>query len=60
MVTNKGDIVQGLKNTYDDIIPAVDAFFYQWNPSIAIRMEEICGDYVEKNSFIWSHSMRVS
>ena len=41
-----------LESSYDDIIPAVDDFFDQKDPSTATLMEEVCinhkKDYAEK------------
>ena len=31
----------GLKSSCDDVISAVDDFFDQWDPSTAMRMEEV-------------------
>ena len=53
----------GQKSSYDDVIPAVDDFFYQWDLSNATPIEEVCGPQKElcwKINVIWSHSMRVS
>ena len=30
-----------LKSLYDDVISAVDDFFYQWDPSSATLMEKV-------------------
>ena len=33
-----------LKSSYDDIISAIDDFFFvEWNPSNATLMKEMCG-----------------
>ena len=37
-----------LKNSYHDVISAIDDFIDQWNPSTATLMEEVCRLHVKK------------
>ena len=56
---HKGDFKCGLKNSYDDIISAVDDFFDQWGPSTATPIEEVCKPqgrlWVSAEKFNWWH-----
>ena len=33
----------GLKSSYNDIIPIIDAFFNQWDPNTATQVKEVSG-----------------
>ena len=39
--------VHRLKNPYDEVLSAVDDFFYQKNPSTATLMKGVCGPQKE-------------
>ena len=41
MTVINGTYESGLKNSNNDVLSAVDEFFYQWYPSTATPMEEV-------------------